>query len=375
METLGKVSEAATSKTAQRTLVNLSLLTLTSFLLLIPALLASTLFFQNYLPDQVLTTPVHLQYGTGANPFGTAILPSSGLRTQQQYDISVTLSLPRSPANTQRGNFMVALYLLDAGASSEYDAQALPHAAQESYPHAVDRHVLFSSRRPVLVPYQDPLVSLASRLFFLAYHMLFPDSQTCLLTVSMAEHIELGKGTSLPATALLEIQSGQSIETYHTTITLRARLRGLRWFMYHYGILAKTAATLLFWTSECLFMAAAWVVWSLLMGSRSNAGIKAGLSKDVEAIRKEDGSGLDELSDAPRTFPSYGKQAPLRFEPDVKEEASPISRMDDLTPLGGEADDEEEDEGRGGFRGDSGIGTSFSEGGSGIVRRRSSHGR
>ncbi|KAK1974318.1 putative adipose-regulatory protein-domain-containing protein [Colletotrichum cereale] len=381
MEVLGKASRAATSKTAQRTLVNVSLLVGASLFLLPFAAVASILFFRNYLPDQVVAAPVHLQYGSGVNPFGTAVIPTSALRTQQEYDVSVTLSMPRSPANTHRGNFMIALHLLDAGALPTGNDKFQPQIPPEPRSHFDGKAVLFSSRRPALVPYQDPLVSLASRIFFLAYHILFVGSQTCVLTVPMAERVELGRGSSLPSSAYLEIQGGQNIETYYASVTLTAQLRGLRWLMYHYRFATLTSAVLLFWASEVLFMAAAWLVWSGLSGSGSGSRTSAGKalegisSKTAGRVKREDGSGVDELSDAPRTFPTYGNQAPLRYEPEIKEEAQAGPRMEDLVPLGGEADDEEEDDGRGSYKGDSGIGTSYSEGGSSSVRRRSSHHR
>ncbi|KAK2001244.1 hypothetical protein LX36DRAFT_653540 [Colletotrichum falcatum] len=379
MEVLGKASRAATSKTAQRTLVNVSLLVGTSLFLLPFAAVASIIFFRNYLPDQVVTAPVHLQYGSGVNPFGTAVIPTSALRTQQEYDLSVTLYMPRSPANTHRGNFMIALHLLDADALSTGYDKFQPQTTPEPYSHFNGKSVLFFSRRPAIVPYQDPLVSLASRIFFLVYHILFADSQTCVLTVPMAERVELGRGSPLPSSAYLEIQGGQNIETYSASVTLTAQLRGLRWLMYHYRLATLTSAIVLFWTSEVLFMAMAWLVWLGLSGSGS--GSRTGVGRALEkaspnaagGVKREDGSGVDELSDAPRTFPTYGNQAPLRYEPEVKEEAQAGPRMEDLVPLGGEADDEEEDEGRGGYKGDSGIGTSYSEGGSSSVRRRSSH--
>ncbi|GKT44102.1 uncharacterized protein ColSpa_04283 [Colletotrichum spaethianum] len=289
--------------------------------------------------------------------------------------------MPRSPANTHRGNFMIALHLLDADALSTGNDKLQPHIPPEPYSHFDGKSVLFSSRRPALVPYQDPLVSLASRILFLVYHVLFADSQTCVLTVPMAERVELAKGSSLPSSAYLEIQGGQSIETYHASITLTAQLRGLRWLMYHYRLTTLTFAVFLFWTSEVLFMAAAWLVWSGLSGSGSGSRIDARKAleqmslKGAGGVKREDGSGVEELSDAPRTFPTYGNQAPLRYEPEIKEEAQAGPRMEDLVPLGGEADDEEEDDGRGSYKGDSGIGTSYSEGGSSSVRRRSSHHR
>ncbi|KAF6834407.1 seipin domain-containing protein [Colletotrichum musicola] len=287
--------------------------------------------------------------------------------------------MPRSPANMHRGNFMVALYLLDAGAMLPGGDPLQPHIPPEPYGHFDGKSILFSSRRPALMPYQDPLLSTASRVLFMIYHLIFADSQTCVLTVPMAERVELTKRTSLPASAYLEIQSGQSIETYHVSLTLTAQLKGLRWLMYHYRLTTLTAATFLFWTSEILFTALAWLVWSGLLRSDSNVDTQARrdteFSRSAAQAKREDGSGMDELSDAPRTFPTYGNQAPLRYEPEIKEEPQQNPRLEDIVPLGGEADDEEEEDARGSYRGDSGIGTSYSEGGSGGIRRRSSQNR
>ncbi len=97
-------------------------------------------------------------------------------------------------------------------------------------------------------------------------------------------------------------------------------------------------------------------------------------------IKNEDDELEDpDLSDTPRTFPTYGRQPPLRYVPKVKEEDNEESVLDEIAdqPPAAEADDEDEEEGedfpqRGG-KTDSGIGTSFSEAGerSGLARRRS----
>lgn len=63
VSTVGTVYGAATSKTAQRTLLNTVLFGILSAGLLALACLAYLAFYHEYLPDQVFTVPVHLQYG------------------------------------------------------------------------------------------------------------------------------------------------------------------------------------------------------------------------------------------------------------------------------------------------------------------------
>jgi hypothetical protein len=55
---------AATSRQAQSTLLGTVLLVSTSVLLFGLAAVSYLLFYHNYLPDQVTTVPVHLQYGS-----------------------------------------------------------------------------------------------------------------------------------------------------------------------------------------------------------------------------------------------------------------------------------------------------------------------
>lgn len=97
-------------------------------------------------------------------------------------------------------------------------------------------------------------------------------------------------------------------------------------------------------------------------------------------VKMEEETDDPDLSDTPRTFPTYGRQAPLRYVPKVKDEDEDEKdyALDEtsIQPLAAEADDESEDFGGKAGRTDSGIGTSFSEGGErGLARKRSRSGR
>lgn len=63
LETAGSVRDALTSKTAQRTALMAVLLGTASAILFGLAAVAYLAFYHEYLPDQVTTVPVHLQYG------------------------------------------------------------------------------------------------------------------------------------------------------------------------------------------------------------------------------------------------------------------------------------------------------------------------
>ncbi|KAJ9151249.1 Seipin [Pleurostoma richardsiae] len=381
---------AATSKTAQRTLLNTILAAAASSVLFGLAAIAYLLFYHNYLPDQITTIPIHLQYGYEVNPYGIASLADKNFKDLQDYDITVTLKLPRSPPNLDRGNFMLALHLLDDASNKLVTPPtAAAAAAQSTAPPIMPtsalqgKTILHSSARPAIVPYTDPLVSLASRLLFLAYHIFFPASETATLRVPMAERLQFRRGTLMPTSLLLDVQAGQALQVYSAAVTVTAQLRGLRWLMYTWRITSFLVFTTGFWLFEVVFMGLAWVVLSVVFGGDSAPGqtdvvkTEQGQTGSTGVVKKE--AGIEE--DVPMTFPTSSRQPPLRYEPSteaVKDEAGETSPLAEIPPLGGEADDEdeeEEDEEDGRFRGDSGIGTSYSDRDGGSVRRRASRGR
>ncbi|POS76692.1 hypothetical protein DHEL01_v204910 [Diaporthe helianthi] len=423
------VYNAATSKTAQRTLLTTLLFTFLSSVLFLFAGVGYLAFYHEYLPDQVLTVPVHLQYGYELNPYGVASLSHANFKDYQDYDISVTLNLPNSPSNLARGNFMLALYLLDsphAPASSTKTATAVlstatTAASPSSMPTTIpapqsvlnNKNILFTSTRPAIMPYTDPLVSLAKRVLLLAYHVFVPCSETTRLTVPMAEKLEFVPGRLMPGALVLDVQAGQGLQVYDVVVTLTAQLGGLRWFMHTWWVTSFVLFTAVFWVFEVFFLAATAVVakilWAVVFGG-GGGGKGAGRIKQereekeatgrIPGIKQEGGAcGRGKsIEDVPMTFPTSSQQPPLRYEPEPRDEVGGgVATPQQQAPgdLGGEADiedeafgdeyryeevKEEEDEEEELRARDSGIGTSFSErdagaGASGSVRRRTSLGR
>ncbi|KAF4975795.1 hypothetical protein FZEAL_7455 [Fusarium zealandicum] len=318
--------------------------------------------------------PVHLQYASGINPYGVASLETPPMKSQQEYDVSLTLSMPRSNPNVERGNFMISLYMLDSKADSQLDAKAEQHAT--THDGFATTNTLFSSRRPVLLPYVDPLISLASRVLFLFYHLFAPGSSTNTIIIPLAERVWFSKGSSIPKSAYVEVEAGQSIQIYHAALQLTAQLRGLRWLMVHYRISTFLAFTFLFWFCEVIFMGVAWGVWGVVTGSPP--GDADAKTRRLEGPWREGEE--EEDTDRPETFPTYGRQHPLKYEPDVKEEMAPEQPLSEVPRAGADADDEDEssfedEEDEDGHPKDSGIGTSYSEEGSSSIRKRGSRNR
>lgn len=358
------------------------LLTSASVFLYVLAAFSYILFYNAYLPDQVTVLPIHLQYGYGPHPYGIAAL--SNMKDYQAYDISVSLVLPRSQSNVDRDNFMAVLQLLDKEGTSAEGTQSSASSAlitttvsispiPNPKAYLATRRVLFTSRRPVLVPYVDPIVSLARRLLFLPGYVLFPSSSsasTVAMSVSLAERVSFPSksGKSLPSSLFLELQSGQDLRVQKTEITVTAQLEGLRWFMYKHYLSAFLLGTAAFWGCEVVFMVVAWVFLGRVVFGTTE------IEDDMSPEDNGKGTVKDEedMSDTERTFPSVGRQPPLKFERQVKTESGEIVELAHVPMPGAEADDEDEE--LGWRERDSGIGTSYSDaaGQKGGVRRRTS---
>jgi seipin len=244
--------------------------------------------------------------------------------------------------------------------------------------------VLFYSRRPAILTYTSRFVSLSERLLSLPLYILRLRQESEVLHIPMTESQSFSKGwKNVPGFVMLELQAGQEVQVYDARVLFTARFGGIRWLMYNHRILSFLIFTSAFWFSEILFTLLGWLTIRYVFSSTTE--VKTELVKteetDASQVKAEGEEETDEpdLSDTPRTFPTYGRQAPLRYVPKVKEEESEEFIMDEtaIQPLAAEADDEDEE--MEAYRGgrDSGVGTSFSEGGerSGLARRRSRGGK
>ncbi|KAH8598745.1 putative adipose-regulatory protein-domain-containing protein [Bisporella sp. PMI_857] len=377
MDLINKPIQVVTSKPARQTYLNTILFVTTSTILLGLAVVAYILFYYNYVPQIGIERTIHLQYGDGPHPYGIASLDSS-LVHEQDYDLSLILHVPRSPSNIALGNFMLSLSLLSssykpASQSTTPPSTLLPPLSSSILPS----DIIFTTRRPAILTYTSRLISLSDRIFSLPLYILGLRRESEVLHIPMAEHASFKRGRSnIPAYILLEIQSGQEVQVYDIRVHFTARFSGLRWMMYNHRILSFLIFVSAFWIAEIIWSAVGWLLFRSL--STKPALLTPKPEEQDPSVKQEDETDDPDLSDTPRTFPTYGRQAPLRYEPRVKDEDSEEYILDETTiqPLAAEADDESEDfGGRSGLgtRTDSGLGTSFDEGrGRGLARKRSS---
>ncbi len=145
--------------------------------------------------------------------------------------------------------------------------------------------------------------------------------------------------------------------------------------MYNHRIISLLVFTTIFWGVEITFTSVAWLVLSSYFKTTTptSESIKADRDSEASIIKKEeesDAAFTEDLSDTSRSFPTYSRQPPLRYDsPKVKtedeDEQEEIERTTNIQPLIAEADDEDDDILDLGAsrdrRSDSGLGTSMDE--------------
>lgn len=217
-------------------------------------------------------------------------LPNRLVKESQDYDVTVSLTLPRSPANLERGNFMVSMYLSTSSVPSR-GAGSLAHQIDPKSLRDPNRCV-YSDSRPALMPYTDPVVSVASRILLLGWNMLFPlpRSATAVLAVPLAEKVSFAAaGSQRPRSLLVELETGAEppLRTYSASVTFTAQLSGLRWLMYRHWLLSFVVFTTAFWVCSMLSMVVAWGILATCLG----AGPPSKDKTEVVVIKNEPGQG------------------------------------------------------------------------------------
>jgi hypothetical protein len=328
------------------------------------AVLAYTIFYLSYIPRIGFERTIYLQfdnvyhnedsrYDGAGNPYGTVTL-SPDLVSLQKYDVSIELSMPRTPENRDAGNFMLEATMYAPGTMIDpVKERMVPGAAEAD-------NRLTRSRRPAILPYRSLAVEYLYRLTELHWYILGWRSEADKLTVNMWEDLEFVRGLrNVPSTMRLDIQSTHRMQIYSAKALFRARFRGLRWLMYNHRIISAMIFITGFWTTEMIFAGLTWAALSFyLQVPEQEVKEEPASDRSKQIKQEEDEDARPELSDTERTFPTSSKQVPLRYKsPPIKqeEEDEPFV-LPEAVNRATEADDE--DEGADVFL-DSGIGTSL----------------
>ena len=258
-----KPVQLATSPTAIKSYLSAILFLTTSLVLLSLSTVAYMFLYYSYIPQINLSHTIYFQYGAGSHPFAITPLDPSALVSQQPYDVSVHLHLPNTPTNLNAGNFMLDLALLTTPANpiSSTTTSLLPNATTPG-PYTV----LATSRRPAILPFSSPILSLTSTFINLPWHLLsFRDLDSTHLTIPMFERTSFARGSSaqnVPRAIRVELQSDHILQVYTAKVEFVARFEGLRYILYNYRIICYLLFSTIFYTVTIASMATAWLVFS-----------------------------------------------------------------------------------------------------------------
>lgn len=148
-------------------------------------------------------------------PWGISTL-GSDLVSLQQYDVSVSLKLPRTAANLAMGNFMLDLVLESPPQTSIIGTNS-------------STSLIAHSRRPGILTYTSPLVDTANTLSRMPLYLLGWQREAETVEVPMFESLEFSRGwRNVPASLRLEIQSRELMQVYSVEVNFRAKFTGLR---------------------------------------------------------------------------------------------------------------------------------------------------
>ena len=335
------------------------------------AITAYTLFYWSYIPRIGFERTIHLQFdnvynpsdnrygfakGASPYPYGTVSLAPE-LVSIQGYDVAVELSLPRTPENTDAGNFMLEVNMY----APHEKGTSIMETVQAGIAPTSEAKVLATSRRPAILPYRSPMIELAYKLSEVHWYLLGWRQETDNLNTAMFEGVEFSKGwRNVPATLKLEIQSTHRMQVYAAKAIFRARFRGLRWLMYNHRIISAVVFIGGFWMTEMIFAGLAWAALAMFVTPPPQEVKAEEVHEVAERIKPEPEDDMKpQLSDTERTFPTLSGQQPLRYSgPKIKQKDDEAAVMlpANVTTPAAEADDEDEDAD---YFLDSGLGTSM----------------
>jgi seipin len=208
-----KPIKIAASPRARRAYLSTVLFTLTALFLLAVAATAYILFYFSYVPVRGFKQPVYFHFETGANPHAIVQLKKGHIVSDQPYDVSVSLHLPRTPANTAAGNFMVDLQLL---------APQLGQSEDEAV-------VLAQESRPAILTYYSPIMEHIHKAIGLPLYLFGWRKEEEKIDMPIMEGVEFSRGwRNVPATARIELSNAANMQLYSAIISFKTRLRGLR---------------------------------------------------------------------------------------------------------------------------------------------------
>ncbi|KAJ9576954.1 hypothetical protein L9F63_006480 [Diploptera punctata] len=185
------------------------------------AIFSYVTFYYAYMPSISHVRPVHLQFKScedkGMCSFPTAHVQLTKrqqlLMIGQQYKMYLDLEMPESPANQNLGMFMVCIQL-----------------------HDKETQLVDNSCRSTMLHYRSYLLHILTTIVYSPLMVLGHREEKQNIVVEMFSSFE--EDQNHPVTDIyVEIQS-QHVELYSATLYINAHFTGIRYFMFHWPVLA-----------------------------------------------------------------------------------------------------------------------------------------
>ena len=217
-------------------------------------------------------------------PSGMVELAGGDVMPNQKYDVQVEILVPLSPLNRDLGNFMVE--------ADFYSAAALaPPTGGSGTPQQrsiqLQPHLLHHTHRPAILTYHSPLPSLLTILLKAPLLLTRLSTESELITVPILERISFPTRALTPKSVRVTLKA-QRIQTYKVRVRFRARLSGLRNFMYSYRLIAAGVFVGLFWVIEVVCAVG---VWWVLVGASRGEGVVGWVN-----VKREESGESEELT-------------------------------------------------------------------------------
>lgn len=227
--------------------------------------------------------------GEAVYPSGEVELSLGEVMAQQEYDVQIELLVPLSPMNRDLGNFMVDVEMYSA-----------------------ENKVLLKARRPAIIPYRSGLPGFLATVLRAPLVLVRLMSESEWLVVRVAERWVFQSAARAPE-GLRVTLGARRIQTYMVRVRFRARLSGLRNFMYSYRLVAAGLFVSVFWVIEVVCAVG---VWWMLVGSGRSGG--SGVVEVVKIKKEESEEGVEDEDDeetpgeAERVQAAVGQSTPGR---------------------------------------------------------------
>ncbi|KAK8389874.1 hypothetical protein O3P69_012808 [Scylla paramamosain] len=183
-----------------------------------------TSFYFTFMPQESITWPIHFQFKSCENEPGicsnpNAVIPvldpmrGSLLVRGQKYRVVVDLEMPESPVNQRIGMFLLNMEMKNQGGGT-----------------------LRQSSRSAMMRYKSELLHFISTTVFAPLLLYGLQEEKQVVTVELFSQYE--EDPLLPLSEVYIELASRHVELYAAQMRIHATFSGLRYFMFHYPLIA-----------------------------------------------------------------------------------------------------------------------------------------